>query len=84
MPDEKKYPKQHQLGTITQYSDKWGITRNTVYALMDDGRLTRYLGLDGEPLIDLTEVPTDVKAYDNRPEFPAIPEENSDSEKPSP
>ena len=81
MPDKKKYPKQEQLGTISQYAEKWGITRNTVYSLLDDGRLTRLIGLDGEPLVILSEVPKNIKEYRERPEFPAKIEKNNDSTK---
>jgi hypothetical protein len=67
--DSKKYPKEKQLVTISQYSEKYKLNRQTVYRLLEEGKLTRYLGLDGEPMLDPDEQPTAVRKYDNRPEY---------------
>jgi hypothetical protein len=70
MEEVKKYPKEKQLVTITQYSEKYQLNRHTVYRLMEEGKLTRYLDLDQQPLLDPEEAPTDVRAYEDRQEYP--------------
>lgn len=67
--EEKKYPKEKQLVTISQYAEKYQLNRQTVYRLLEEGKLTRYLGLDGEPMLDPDEQPVDVRTYKDRPEY---------------
>lgn len=74
--DDKKYPKEKQLVTISQYAEKYQLNRHTVYRLLEEGKLTRYLGLDGEPMLDPDEQPTDVRKYENRDKYP---KENDES-----
>ena len=65
-----KYPNEKKLITITEYAAKWQLNRHTVYRLLEEGKLTRYLDKDGNPLLDPEEKPKDVRAYQERPEYP--------------
>ena len=69
---EKKYPKEVQLVTIKDYAEKYDLNRHTVYALLEEGKLTRYLDLDKNPLLDPTEKPTGVRPYGEREEYPVV------------
>lgn len=68
--EDPKYPKEKKLVTITEYAVKWGLNRHTVYKQLEDGKITRYLDKDGNPLLDPEEAPKDVRAYQDRPEYP--------------
>lgn len=58
-PSEDKYPKEKKLVTISEYAERTGIERTKVYRLMESGKLTRYLGVDNEPMLDPEEKPSD-------------------------
>lgn len=66
---DKVYPKQKQLVTISDYATKYNIDRHTVYKLLEDGKITRYIGLDGEPMLDPDETPKGVRGYEDRAEY---------------
>lgn len=70
MPDDSKYPNEKQLVTISAYAEKWQLDRHTIYRLLEEGKLTRYLDKNGNPLLDPDEEPKDVRAYQDRPEYP--------------
>lgn len=53
MTEEKA--KDKQLVTIVHYSKLHNIDRRKVYRLIEAGKLTRYRGLGGEPMLDPEE-----------------------------
>lgn len=55
MTEEKV--KDKQLVTIVHYSKLHQIDRRKVYRLIEAGKLTRYRGLGGEPMLDPEELP---------------------------
>ena len=55
-----------RLVSITAYAKHFKIDRKTVYNLIDQGKITRYRGLDNEPLLNINERPTGVKRYGDR------------------
>ena len=70
MQEEPKYPKEVKLVTVRAYADKWNLNPHTVYKLMEDGNITRYLGLKNEPMLNPDEEPKGVRAFQERPEYP--------------
>jgi hypothetical protein len=67
---EETLKKEVQLVTVSAYAEKYNISRTTVYKLIEDGKLTKYLGIDGKtPMLDPNESPKDVQAYRDREEY---------------
>jgi hypothetical protein len=67
--DSPDYPKEKKLITLSDYAEKYSINRNTVYRLLETGVLTRYIGVDGTPMLDPEELPEGVRKYQDRPGY---------------
>lgn len=52
-----------KLVSISEYARHFKIDRMTVYKLMDDGKLTKYMSPDKKPMLSLAEKPSGVKRY---------------------
>ena len=63
------YPDERKLVTIWDYAKTYNITRHTVYRLLKEGKITRFLGPDGEPLLDESTPPEGVRKYIERPAY---------------
>lgn len=55
-----------QLVNISDYAEKWGIARSTVYDLIKKKVLTRFESPEGEPLLNLEERPSGVQRHGDR------------------
>lgn len=54
-----------ELVNVTEYSEKYGISRPTVYSLIEKNKITAY-EVDGETKLNIHERPKGVKRYGER------------------
>lgn len=55
--------KKQKLVSISEYSRHYKIDRKTTYRLLEENKITRFEGIDGNPMLSLSERPSGVKKY---------------------
>lgn len=56
---KREFKQKVELGTVTQYSLKWGLTRDLIYDRLNSGKLTAYEVAEVEEM-DPSGVPTKI------------------------